>query len=327
SPAQKCQFCNDKEAIYKCPKCLLRTCSATCSTGHKERDKCSGIRNKAAYVPMNQYTWGTMVDDYTFLEEMGRKADEWGREIVKGGYTASLNQGRGRGRGRGRGARGAHNSSDRSFKKHSKRDAMKVQLEAQDIFVELLPSGMQRRLQNQSVWNPKTKTLHLTLEFNFHDPLHNPQSLTQPFCLLTHRNDIETPLIDVLRYHLRDSKTSKVPAWVKDLVGSPDEDEEPPLCLMKQHSDSHSLETRLIYVRFNPLQKLSSLLKNRTFVEFPTIEVWRDGQFTGTTVDAESGEKTDVAPPRKRRKLDPKESQKTLQGLLGDYGSDEEEND
>jgi len=105
-------------------------------------------------VSMNSYTWGTMVDDYAFLEEVGRKVGDWGREIVQGGYSnnvgseVSMRGGiRGRGRGRGRGDRGRGGNS--------KRDVLKLQLERKDIEVDLLPLGMERRKLNQSVWDLK----------------------------------------------------------------------------------------------------------------------------------------------------------------------------
>ena len=106
-------------------------------------------------MSMNKYTWGTMVDDYTFLEEVGRRVGDWGKEIVQGGYSNNVgsevsmrgNIIRGRGRGRGRGERGRGGNS--------KRDVLKLQLEQKDIEVDLLPLGMEKRKLNQSVWDLK----------------------------------------------------------------------------------------------------------------------------------------------------------------------------
>lgn len=49
---------------------------------------------------MNQYGYMALMDDYVYLEEIGRKVGDWGREIVHGGYGAGGAEG-GRGRGRG----------------------------------------------------------------------------------------------------------------------------------------------------------------------------------------------------------------------------------
>ncbi|KZT74289.1 hypothetical protein DAEQUDRAFT_640414, partial [Daedalea quercina L-15889] len=68
-----CAVCRAKPAIYTCPRCIMRTCSMPCSNRHKTLgDGCSGVRNKAAYVPMNEYGYMSLMNDYTFLEEMGR---------------------------------------------------------------------------------------------------------------------------------------------------------------------------------------------------------------------------------------------------------------
>lgn len=151
-----CAICRVNSAIYTCPRCNLRTCSLSCSTKHKTLgDGCSGIRNKAAYVPMNQYGYMALMSDYTFLEEIGRKVGEVGRQIVQGGFATSSGGpgGRGgrdaRGRGRGRGKGGAHG------KAASKRDVLKMQLDFRDIEIELLPNGMERRTLNQSTWDFK----------------------------------------------------------------------------------------------------------------------------------------------------------------------------
>ena len=98
----------------------------------------------------------TLMNDYTFLEEVGRKVGEVGREIVQGGYSAPANgpsvrggrdsRGRGRGRGRGGGAQA---------KAASKRDVLKMQLDFRDIEIEFLPNGMEKRTLNQSTWDFK----------------------------------------------------------------------------------------------------------------------------------------------------------------------------
>ena len=88
------------------------------------------------------------MDDYVFLEDVSRKVGDWGKEIVRGGY--SFGRGRGRGRGKGRGGGGGSGGSGRT-----KRDVLKLQLEARDIDMDLLPIGMERRKVNQSSWDFK----------------------------------------------------------------------------------------------------------------------------------------------------------------------------
>lgn len=151
----QCAFCPDSVAIYTCPRCATRTCSLPCSAAHKSRTGCSGAREKAKFVPMNRYTCGTMMDDYVFLEDMSRKAGEWGQDIVRGGYGTL--QGRGRGRG-GRAKTGTGppgKTGNHSGISGKKRDILKSQLELRDVEMDLLSSGMQRRTLNQSTWDSK----------------------------------------------------------------------------------------------------------------------------------------------------------------------------
>lgn len=170
-----CVICEKNVAIYTCPRCSTRTCSLICSTGHKTRGEgCSGIRNKAAYVPMNQYGYMALMDDYVYLEDVGRKVGEWGKEIVQGGYSSnngnsngyhnSSTFGRGGVRGRGGRGRGVGMMRGRGGRVlghavQSKRDVLKMELDFLDIEMDLLPVGMERRTLNQSTWDPKCVSL------------------------------------------------------------------------------------------------------------------------------------------------------------------------
>jgi hypothetical protein len=101
-----------------------------------------------AYVPLNKYGWGTMMDDYVFLEDIGRKVGDWGKEIVRGRFAQGA-RGAGRGRGRVMGRGGMAGGG------RTKRDLLKMQLELRDIEMDLLPVGMERRKVNQSCWDSK----------------------------------------------------------------------------------------------------------------------------------------------------------------------------
>lgn len=100
---------------------------------------------------MNQYSWGTMMDDFTFLESIGRRSEEWGRDIGQKGLLAG-HQPVVRGRGRGRG-RGAHNTT--ASRADKRRGYFKAMMDQNEVEVELLPAGMTRRGLNQSWWDSK----------------------------------------------------------------------------------------------------------------------------------------------------------------------------
>ncbi|KAI0776123.1 hypothetical protein BD413DRAFT_677249 [Trametes elegans] len=358
-PPPPCAICQTAAAKYTCPRCGVRTCSLPCVAGHKARGAgCSGVRDRAAYVPPNAYGYMALMSDYTFLEDVGRRVGDWGREIVQGGYAASLGSGgggagrgrggardgRGRGRGRGHGRGGAHG------KPASKRDVLKMQLEMRDIDLELLPNGMERRTLNQSTWDFKNKTALLTVEFRFHpsrDALAPPsQPPEPPFSLLTHRNALETSLLSAMRAHVAERSKSKKekapPAWVHALV-NPDEDVPdsftPPLCVMSTPLDplvalnahpSILQPGRLLrhgYYKLDPNKPIGAVLKHKYFVEFPTIEVWEEDAFQGTIVDDRGAvvHTLDDGPRPKRRKLNAKQAKTAMSGLLGGYGSDEGE--
>ena len=141
------------------------------------------MRDRAAYVPPNAYGYMALMSDYTFLEDVGRRVGDWGREIVQGGYAASWGSGGGRagrgrggardGRGRGHGRGGAHG------KPASKREVLKMQLDMRDIELELLPNGMERRTLNQSTWDFKYAFRLSILRICAQRPKY-----TSPFCLL-----------------------------------------------------------------------------------------------------------------------------------------------
>jgi len=267
-----------------------------------------------------------------FLEDMSRKVGDWGKEIVRGGYSFGNGDNGGRGRGRGRGMKGRGDGGSG----RTKRDVLKLQLEARDIDMDLLPIGMERRKVNQSSWNYKNQTALLTIEFKFHKPL-NPfapssQPREQPFIIITHKNNIKSSLLTLIRSHMKSDrrnhskKESSYPEWAKRLV-NPDPDDDPesftnPQCVM-QALTSHQLRGPAYY-SFDPSQPLINLLRHTHFVEFPTIEVWEE--FQGIIVDAQGvvRQSEDERQP-KRRKLNPKAGRLAINGLLGEYGSEEEE--
>jgi hypothetical protein len=78
------------------------------------------------------------------------------------------------------------------------------------------------------------------------------------------------------------------------------------------------------YYSFNPLESIVSLLRKTQFVEFPTIEIWEE--FEGTMVNTEGTiVRQKEERPLKRRKLTSKASKVAMNGLLGAYGSEEED--
>ncbi|KAF9028552.1 hypothetical protein BDZ89DRAFT_1066027 [Hymenopellis radicata] len=165
-----CPICRLKPTKYTCPGCSTPTCSLSCSKGHKSQTGCSGQRNKAAYVPMNKYGWGQMMDDYTYLEDVGRRSSEW---KDKSKDHASFKKGKG------------------------KREALKSYLETQGIHMELLPWGclggnLTSPLGMQG--SSRSQTAYLTVEVKSH-------SGTSKTTAITHRHRLDASLESIIAAH------------------------------------------------------------------------------------------------------------------------------
>ncbi|XP_060934629.1 box C/D snoRNA protein 1 [Limanda limanda] len=70
-----CVVCRSEEAKYRCPACLTHSCSLLCVKKHKEKSGCSGVRDRAAFVPLSEFDEIALLNDYRFLEDTGRFAD------------------------------------------------------------------------------------------------------------------------------------------------------------------------------------------------------------------------------------------------------------
>ncbi|KAF5393766.1 hypothetical protein D9757_000265 [Collybiopsis confluens] len=378
-----CNVCNTCYAIYTCPRCSARTCSLPCSSNHKTATNCSGERDKVAFVNMKDYSLGTLMSDFTYLEEVGRKVGEWGSVIAKGSYAtpAPPNRAMRGGRGYGRTGRGGS-----SFHK-TKRDILKSQLETHDISMDLLPVGMTKRQHNQSIWDFKNQTAYLTIEFKFHPPRSSTSKHESPISFLTHRNNLNDPLLSLIANHVRDRRSQDLkrekaqgkqkaanaggeifekgsgnygfPAWLVDLVEDIPNLRTPTLEEDQHFSPFDSLirapisptaltisgtRPKAAYHRVVPTEPLLTALRNTYFVEYPMLELWPQGEFSGVLADqhtearASSGlmeqqlvfeqgnhkPEDQVERRAKRRKVQLRDGKKTISGLLGGYGSGEE---
>jgi hypothetical protein len=181
----------------------------------------------------------------------------------------------------------------------------------------------------------RKRTAFLTIEYNIHPPYGqdaSPNDTKRPYTLLTHRNNFETPLRDLFQSQISQRTTGKnradLPTWVKTVAlphpDVPDTFTPPqffiraPLDLLSGRSDKFG------YIKLDGGCKLSTLLRNKQFVEFPTIEVWEEGSFHGVLLDPSGAfELQGEQRPAKRRRLDVSKGRAAITGLLGDYGSDD----
>lgn len=81
-PQIKCQVCHEKESLYRCPACMLRTCSLECCKSHKTQTNCNGKRDRTAFVPLHKFTDSTLSSDFHFLEDVLARSDR-GKRLLK----------------------------------------------------------------------------------------------------------------------------------------------------------------------------------------------------------------------------------------------------
>ncbi|KAG8519475.1 Box C/D snoRNA protein 1, partial [Galemys pyrenaicus] len=76
----RCETCGTEEAKYRCPRCMRYSCSLPCVKKHKAELTCNGVRDKTAYVSIQQFTEMNLLSDYRFLEDVARTADHISRD-------------------------------------------------------------------------------------------------------------------------------------------------------------------------------------------------------------------------------------------------------
>ena len=61
-----CHVCEKETSKYKCPKCLLLSCSLKCTRQHKIEHGCSGIRDRTAHINKEDMNDLTLLNDYRY---------------------------------------------------------------------------------------------------------------------------------------------------------------------------------------------------------------------------------------------------------------------
>eukprot|EP00177_Eucheuma_denticulatum_P003358 GFKZ01006068.1.p1 GENE.GFKZ01006068.1~~GFKZ01006068.1.p1 ORF type:complete len:571 (-),score=92.46 GFKZ01006068.1:582-2294(-) len=68
-------------AKYRCPACTAPSCSLACVKKHKEETNCTGVRDRAAPVPISKYNENNFISDFTLLEDTSRVLDSAKRAL------------------------------------------------------------------------------------------------------------------------------------------------------------------------------------------------------------------------------------------------------
>ncbi|XP_074858744.1 box C/D snoRNA protein 1 isoform X3 [Carettochelys insculpta] len=125
---QRCETCSGEEAKYRCPRCMKYSCSLACVKKHKTALSCNGIREKSAFVSINEFNELNLLSDYRFLEDVGRMADGAARDV-------SL-----------------HRPTTNKFVNYLRNRARK-----HNIHLKTLPIGFTKRRENTTMFSKKLK--------------------------------------------------------------------------------------------------------------------------------------------------------------------------
>ncbi|XP_004679234.1 PREDICTED: box C/D snoRNA protein 1 [Condylura cristata] len=137
----RCETCGTEEAKYRCPRCMRYSCSLPCVKKHKAELTCNGVRDKTAYVSIQQFTEMNLLSDYRFLEDVARTADHISRDTFL--------------------KRPISNKHMYFMKNRARR---------QGINLNLLPNGFTKRKENSTYFDKKKQ------QFCWHVKLQFPQS-------------------------------------------------------------------------------------------------------------------------------------------------------
>ncbi|XP_029086086.1 box C/D snoRNA protein 1 [Monodon monoceros] len=137
----RCETCGTEEAKYRCPRCMRYSCSLPCVKKHKAELTCNGVRDKTAYVSMQQFSEMNLLSDYRFLEDVARTADHISRDAFLKRPISN---------------------------KHMY--FMKNRARKQAINLKLLPNGFTKRKENSTFFDKKKR------QFCWHVKLQFPQS-------------------------------------------------------------------------------------------------------------------------------------------------------
>ncbi|KAG8193719.1 hypothetical protein JTE90_005017 [Oedothorax gibbosus] len=77
---------------YRCPKCSAFSCSLGCVKAHKAELKCDGVRDRSAFVPIDEFKDRHLLSDYQYLEDIGRTIDNVTRAKRHHGFMGYLPQ-------------------------------------------------------------------------------------------------------------------------------------------------------------------------------------------------------------------------------------------
>ncbi|KAJ2531313.1 Box C/D snoRNA accumulation [Coemansia sp. RSA 1935] len=155
-----CEQCQQIPAKYKCPGCLVRTCSLACSKTHKSEANCSGQRDKAVFVKRADYDANTMMSDYGFLQDLTRDHALLLRDAHEQGVAQVKQKGRA-----GQNNTVSHGDGPPNVPlDRSQRNIVSRAKEQRQVMIRYMSPGIKRHQQNKTIWVSAKSRLVWTLE-------------------------------------------------------------------------------------------------------------------------------------------------------------------
>ncbi|XP_046852438.1 box C/D snoRNA protein 1-like isoform X2 [Xenia sp. Carnegie-2017] len=172
STLRLCSSCGSDKPKYCCPRCEAYSCSLICVKKHKVQESCSGQRDKAKFIAKSNYNTSQLLQDYRFLEEAGRIADNAQRDNLK------------------------------KFKFYSN-NARKLKNVAiqHGVHLQLMPVGFKKRTENTSFFHFKTKAIMWRVRWEF------PQARTYYIDERVSENQL---IDDLLEKYLHETKADPI---------------------------------------------------------------------------------------------------------------------
>ncbi|KAJ1726445.1 Box C/D snoRNA accumulation [Coemansia biformis] len=304
---QPCGLCGESRAKYKCPGCLVRTCSLACSRGHKEKADCSGQRDRTGFVRQADYDANTMMSDYGLLQELARDHALLRRDAEQHGIAAT-----------GQRARAAQAPSRDSMDEppavqlnRAQRTTVACAKEKRQVTIRYMSPGIKRHQLNRTIWQSSSSRLVWTIEVVVPESEANPnrwiESGFHDVCRLgdlwsrllqaqpgapeppVDRSSAEAPRkrikTDAIRVRLPSDdgneyqfRSSIRPELLSEIVqmfgGTPPEE----LVWLIRVQDKPA--NRPTFCRVDPLRPLFTQLFYQTVIEFPTIYVFKQAPST-----------------------------------------------
>lgn len=241
SDEYKCAICSSSEFRYKCPSCLLRTCSLACFKTHKANLKCTGLRYSLQFKRLANFDDSQLKDDFQFLDNYNRQID--GIKRQKRNIVQSLTD--------------------------LPNWLMKLKFEANRRFIKLkiLPAGFKRRLQNKSTFMYSSKEIHWDVELVFPDLnlKRSENSNAKRITFHVHRVPEKRKLKDLLDVYLKPQSLIDNQALNSALKFYHAADEHEIAVLIKLSFE--------LYVKLDQRMSIGDCLKGKSIIEYPTLLV------------------------------------------------------